>query len=181
MVLPIIVFFARIADVTLGTIRIIFVSRGQRNVAPLLGFCEVFIWIVAIGQIVQHLSSLTSFIGYAAGFAVGNYVGMSIEDRLAIGTLVVRIILQRDATLLTERLHEAGFGVTSLDAMGSTGPVKLIYTIVKRRDLGQVSQLIHSTNPRAFFSVEEVRSAEMGIFPAGAQVRNGQVHGRKSK
>ncbi|TLN28429.1 DUF2179 domain-containing protein [bacterium] len=93
VILPIIIFFARVCDVTLGTIRIIFVSRGKRNIAPLLGFFEVLIWIVVIGQLVQHLQSVTSYLGYAAGFAVGNFVGMYIEDHLALGTLIVRAIV----------------------------------------------------------------------------------------
>ena len=100
VVLPILIFFARVTDVTLGTLRIIFISRGKRNVAPVLGFFEVLIWIVAIGQIVQNLTSVTSYLAYAAGFATGNFVGMVIEDRLAIGTLIVRVILPTNATTL---------------------------------------------------------------------------------
>ncbi len=71
VILPFLVFFARIADVTLGTLRIIFTSRGRRNLAPLLGFVEVFIWIVVVRQIVKNAHSLTAYIGYAAGFAAG--------------------------------------------------------------------------------------------------------------
>ena len=73
IILPIIIFLARVVDVTLGTIRIIFTSRGKRNLAPLLGFVEVLIWIVVIGQLVKNLDSATSYLGYAAGFAVGNF------------------------------------------------------------------------------------------------------------
>src|SRR5512147_688374 len=121
VVLPIIIFFARIVDVSLGTLRIAFIARGQRYLAPLVGFFEVFIWIVVIGQIVQNLHSLIAYLAYAAGFATGSYVGLLLEARLAIGTLMVRVITPNDARGLIEQLHAAGYGVTSLDAHGSTG------------------------------------------------------------
>ena len=167
VILPFIVFFARIADVTLGTLRIIFTSRGKRNVAPLLGFVEVFIWIVVVGQIVKNVHSITAYLGYAAGFATGTYIGMLIEERMAMGTLVVRIFLAQGAVELITALRAAGFGVTAVDGQGLKGAVKLLYVIVKRRDLPAVTNIIHANCPGVFFSVEEVRSTEMGFFPKG--------------
>ncbi len=168
VVLPLLIFLARVADVTLGTLRIIFVSRGKRRLAPILGFFEVLIWVVAIGQLVQNLGSVTSYLGYAAGFAAGNYVGMLIEDRLAIGTLIVRTILPIGGDVVMQRLHDAGYGVTSVDGHGATGPVKLIYAVVKRKHIKQVTQIIHSVYPNAFLTVEDLRSTTEGIFPVKA-------------
>lgn len=165
IVLPLLVFGARVLDVTLGTLRIIFIARGRRKLAPLLGFFEVLIWIVVVSQIMQNLHSPLSFIAYAAGFATGNYVGMWIEDKLAIGTLIVRIIVPQDASSLMTRLHDAGYGVTSIDARGTLGAVTLVYTVVKRKDLYEVMTIIQETHPKAFTSVEEVRSTHEGIFP----------------
>lgn len=165
VILPFIVFFARIADVTLGTMRIIFTSRGKRNIAPFLGFVEVLIWIVVVSQIVKSVTSITAYIGYAAGFAMGTYVGMKIEERLAMGTVVLRIILAQGGEEMAKHLRDSGYGVTVVNGEGSTGPVKLLYTIIKRKDMGEVSKIIHAMNPKAFFSVEEVRFAESGIFP----------------
>ena len=93
VMLPIIVFSARVVDVSLGTMRIIYTSRGKRNIASLLGFVEVFIWIVVVSQIIRNVQSLPAYIAYAAGFATGTFVGMKIEEGLALGTLVLRIIL----------------------------------------------------------------------------------------
>jgi uncharacterized protein YebE (UPF0316 family) len=165
VILPFIVFFARVTDVTLGTMRIIFTSRGKRNIAPLLGFVEVFIWIVVVAQIVNNVHSITAYIGYAAGFATGTFVGMKIEERLALGTLILRIILAQGGDVLAQRLRDSGYGVTIVNGEGATGAVKLLYTIIKRKDLGKVAGIIHSTHPNAFISIEEVRSAESGIFP----------------
>lgn len=179
--LPIIIFFARVCDVTLGTLRIIFVSRGWRKLAPILGFFEVFIWIVVIGQLVQHLHSVTAYIGYAGGFAAGNFVGMWLEDRLALGTFILRVIVPEHGATLVQKIHAAGYGVTSLDGQGAEGPVKLIYTIVKRRHVNQVMKIIHETAPNAFVSIEEVRSTEKGIFPTTLTEQTLTFFGRKSK
>ena len=160
------IFLARVCDVTLGTMRIIFTSRGMRNLAPVLGFIETFIWIVAVSSIVKHAQNVAAYVGYAGGFATGTFVGMLLENRLAMGTLTVRAIIRRDPKELIETLHGAGFGVTAVDGQGSTGDVKIIYSTVKRADLPAIVDIFHRTLPGAFLSVEEVRSTEQGVFPA---------------
>jgi uncharacterized protein YebE (UPF0316 family) len=167
VVLPILVFIARFVDVTLGTLRIIFTSRGRRNLAPLLGFVEVFIWIAMVGQIVRSAHSLNAYLGYAAGFALGTFVGMKIEERLALGTLILRIILAQGGADLAGQLRAAGYGVTIVNGEGASGQVKLLYTVIKRKDLAAATSIIHTVCPKAFISVEEVRSAESGVFPRG--------------
>lgn len=181
VILPLMVFGARVLDVTLGTMRIIYVSRGKRTIAPILGFIEVFIWITMVSQIVRSANNIAAYLAYAAGFAAGNYVGMLIENRVAIGTLVIRIILQKQPEQLIESLRAAGYGVTAVDGEGASGPVKLIYTIVKRRDLPEVTAIIHQAHPHAFLSIEDVRSTEEGVFPRQVQDHGGFILGRKSK
>lgn len=176
-----VIFFARVCDVTLGTLRIIFVSRGKRNLAPLFGFFEVLIWIVIIGQLVQHLHSVTAYIGYAAGFAAGNFVGIWLEDRLALGTYVIRIIASENGASLIHSLHTAGFGVTRLDGHGSAGPVSVIYTIVRRRNVDQALGIIRKTAPEAFITIEETRSTEKGFFPPPGKSQDIFLFGRKAK
>jgi uncharacterized protein YebE (UPF0316 family) len=167
--LPLLVFFARLVDVTLGTLRIIFLSRGRKYLAPLLGFVEVFIWISIIAQITKGAHNVAAYFAYAAGFAAGNYIGMFIEDKLAIGMLVVRVIIPNHIHELTKKLHEKGYGVTHVDAHGSQGPVNLVYTIVMRKNLPEVAAIIKDVYPTAFFTVEELRSAERGVFPRSPQ------------
>jgi len=179
--LPLLIFFSRICDVTIGTIRIIFISRGLRKYAPLLGFFEVLIWIVVIGQLVQNLHSPIAYFFYAAGFACGNFVGMWIEDRLAFGTSIIRIMVSENGNELAEMIHASGFGVTRVDAHGATGPVLMIYTVVKRHDTNKVLAIIHSTAPKAFVTIDELRSIEKGFFPPGADHSKNLFFGRKSK
>ena len=162
---PAFIFFARICDVTIGTMRIIFVSRGMKMVAPVLGFFEVFIWIIAVGQIFQNLTNPLNYFAYAAGFATGNYVGMVVEERLAMGLALIRVITQRDATNLIDYLRGAGYGVTVLDAQGKQGPGKVIFSVIKRKNIKDVEKAIHEFNPKAFYSIEDVRRAAEGTFP----------------
>jgi uncharacterized protein YebE (UPF0316 family) len=180
VVLPLLVFLARLVDVSLGTVRIILISRCRKYLAPTLGFLEVLIWITVVSQVVSGAQNIVAYLAYAAGFAVGNYVGMLIEEKLAIGTLVVRVILPQEGSLLVEHLHEEGYGATYVDGHGASGPVMLIYTIVMRKELPRVVNLIQQVHPRAFFTVEELRSAQQGIFPVRAS-RLDRFTGRKSK
>lgn len=163
--LPLLIFLARVFDVTLGTLRIIFTSRGLRNLAPVLGFIETFVWIVAVSSLVKNAQNVASYVGYAGGFAMGTFVGMFLENKLAMGTVTVRAIIRRDPKELITTLHDAGFGVTAVDGQGSSGEVKIIYTTLKRQDLPAVIGIFHNVLPGAFLSVEEVRSTELGVFP----------------
>lgn len=165
VVLPFLIFLSRIMDVSIGTIRVIFVARGMRYVAPILGFFEVLIWLVAIGQIMQNLTSPLYYVAYAGGFAAGTFVGIWIESKLAIGVVSLRIITRADATELIRVMREGNFGVTILDAEGATGPVKIIFMLLWRQDLPRAISLVKTYNPQAFYSVEDIRFVREGIFP----------------
>jgi uncharacterized protein YebE (UPF0316 family) len=165
IILPFLIFVARIADVSIGTVKLIFISRGLRSIAPILGFLEVLIWLLAIGQIMRNLTNPVCYVAYAGGFATGTYVGMYIERKLAMGNLLVRLITRKDATELIDRLKAADYGVTVVDAQGSSGLVHVLYTVIKRGDLEDVVGIIKQFNPRAFFTVEDIRTVSEGIFP----------------
>jgi uncharacterized protein YebE (UPF0316 family) len=159
LILPFLIFLARICDVTIGTIRIIMVSRGQRRLAPILGFFEVLIWLIAIGRIMQNLDNWMCYIFYAAGFATGNYIGILIEERLAVGIVQLQIITQKDPSKLINALKDAGYGITHHNAEGGVSGrwVSMIYSIVKRAELDKVVGLIREHNPNAFYSIGDVR------------------------
>jgi uncharacterized protein YebE (UPF0316 family) len=164
IILPLIIFSTRICDVTLDTLRIIYVSRGLKILAASIGFFEVLIWLFAITQIFKNLTNPLYYVAYAGGFAMGNFIGIFIEERMAIGTVVIRIITQKDADELIELLKNTGYGVTHVDAQGAQGPVKIIFTIVKRKDIDHVLGIIQASNPQAFFTIEDVRSVREGVF-----------------
>jgi uncharacterized protein YebE (UPF0316 family) len=166
ILLPVLIFIAEMIVVTLGTVRIIFVAQGRKYLAPLLGFFEVAIWLYAITQIMQNLNRPTCFLAFAAGFAVGNFLGIRIESKLAMGTLLVRIISKRDTNELTEGLRTAQYGVTRIEGEGATGPVQIVFTVIQRRELERVIAIIKRFDPRAFYSVDGLQEASAGIFPA---------------
>lgn len=163
--LPVGIFFAEMIVVTLGTLRIIFIARDRRYLAPVLGFFEVTTWLFAITQVMQNLTSIGCFLAFALGFAAGNFLGMLIEQKLAIGSVIVRIITHHDAGDLIGELRSANFGYTCMDGEGATGPVRIVMTVVKRRQLDDVLRIIEACQPRVFYSVDELREASQGIFP----------------
>jgi len=184
VVLPIMIFFARISDVTLGTLRIIFVSRGNKVVAPILGFFEVLIWVIAISNIIQHLDNVYCYLAWASGFATGNFIGMKIEERLAIGVNMVRIITKKDANQLIPELYKSGYGATVVDARGKDGEVHVIYTVVKRKEIENLIELIKTYNPNAFYVVEDVRSVsheQISFGPSSISQRRNLFGWRKGK
>ena len=164
-VMPLMIFVARTSDVTLGTLRNVFISKGFRNIVPVIGFFEVLIWLVSIRQVMQHLDNPLCYIGFAGGFAMGTYVGLRIESRLALGLQVLRIITATNWQPLVDSLQRLNLGVTIIDGHGAKGPVKIIFTIVKRKDIGTVRELIRVVNPQAFYSIEDIRVANQGVFP----------------
>jgi uncharacterized protein YebE (UPF0316 family) len=172
--LPALIFFSRVLDVSFGTIRIVMVSKGHKFWAPFLGFFEVLIWLLAISRIFQNLDNWTCYIAYAAGFAAGNYVGLLIEEKLAVGIVKVQIITRKDAQQLIENLTDAGYGITHHEAQGSSETVSIIYTIVNRKKVKKVQDIVHKSNPLAFYSVEDVKSVNKGIFPAKTVWRKGK-------
>ena len=164
MVLPLLIFFSRILDQSIGTLRIIFVSKGFRHIGPVLGFFEVIIWLLAITQVLKHLYNPMCYIAYGAGFAMGNYVGIRLEEKLSIGNILVRIIPKLDTTQLINHLRDEGFGVTVVDAEGVKGPVKIVFTIVKRKAAPRVINIINKFNPNAFYTIEEIKAVKEGYF-----------------
>lgn len=171
-VLPFLIFCMRIIDVSIGTIRIIYVSRSMIYLAALCGFFEILIWLVSITQIMQNLDNYLTYLAYAGGFAAGNFVGIYLENRLAVGTVAVRAITHTDATDLIEHLAKEDFGVTSMAASGVAGEVRLVFSVVKRKDLPKALEIIKRFNPRAFISVEDVRSVREGYFPGRPRIKN---------
>ncbi|MBQ0758171.1 MAG: DUF2179 domain-containing protein [Gammaproteobacteria bacterium] len=156
------IFFARVADVSLGTFRTIVVFRGNKLLASIIGFFEIMIWLVAAGQVLTNLDHWYLAVAYAGGFAVGNYVGISIESHFAIGKELIRCIsFNRD--VLADKLREQGFKVVSFDGdMGEANPVELLLIIEKRRNTAALIQQIKELDPSAVYSVSDIKSVYDG-------------------
>ena len=163
--IPLLIFTARVADVSLGTLRTVFVAQGSKKWAAVLGFVEILIWLTAISGILQNLTNPANYLAYAAGFGTGNYLGLWLEERLARGLVAVTTITNRDAGPLIQHLREENFGLTSVSARGATGRVRLILSIIRRKQLDQLREIIEEYNPNAFLAVQPVRSVSKELRP----------------
>lgn len=161
--LPLLIFLARIFDVSINTIRIIYVLGGRRLTATVLGFFESFVWLMAIRQIFEHLDNWICYIAYPAGFAMGILVGMIIEERIAYGKVIVRIITRKDIQILQDFLMSAGYRFTIVPGMGAEGPESVVFTVLERQQLEKLLINLKEILPTAFYTVEKVnRAAESG-------------------
>jgi len=164
VVLPLIIFISRLCDVTLATLRHIFVSKGFRKIVPFIGFFEVLIWLVAMRQVFNNLNNIACFIAWAGGFAMGTYCGMLIEEKLALGMQLIRIITDKDPGQMIQKFKDLKQGVTIIDAEGSQGRVKMVFTIFKRVNKKEIINIIEQHNEQAFYTIEDVKSSSHGIF-----------------
>jgi uncharacterized protein YebE (UPF0316 family) len=165
LVLPLLIFLSRLSDVTLATMRHIFMSKGFKRVVPIIGFFEVLIWLIAMRQIMNQVDNVLNYVAWAGGFSAGTILGMYIEERLALGQQVIRIITNQEIGSLQIALKKADFGLTIIDGHGSTGAdVKVLFMVIKRKEFETVTGIIHEFLPNAFYSVEDVRSYHAGVF-----------------
>ncbi len=168
--LPFLIFVARMCDVTLGTMRHVLIARGMKKVVPFLGFFEVLIWLIAIGQIMKNLENVMCYIAWASGFAMGNYIGMMIEEKIALGLQVVRVITNQSCDEFLNQLNKANMGATVMNGTGAKGPVKIIFTVLERKNIPSFVQILSLFNPDAFYSIEDVRAANKGVFQSKMNV-----------
>lgn len=170
--LPLFIFFSRILDVSLGTLRIMFVSRGMKWKATICGFIEVLIWIVVVAQIFQNLDNWLFYLAFAGGFATGTFVGIYIEERMQVGTQIFRIIVPEESSELLEQLRNADFRVTKIDGDGKYGSVKVLFTVTKRRRWKELSELLDKYAPDSFYSIEDVRRM--------SSIKDGKIRTKRS-
>lgn len=171
VLLPLLIFSARAFDVTLGTLRIIFIAQGYTRFAPLVGFFETLIWLLIVNEALRHVSNPLCAVAYAGGFATGNVVGLKLEEKLAMGRRLIRVILpngyepgEEAGPDLVADLRAEGFGVTVVHGEGLKGPVKVLFTLVKRADVARAMAVVERIHPNAFLSIEDVRHASEPSF-----------------
>jgi len=161
LITPIFICLARITDVSIGTIRIIMIGRGNRYLAGVLGFFEVIIWLLAIGQVMKNLNNISSYIAYGLGFGLGNVIGISLENKLALGNQAVQIITEENLKTLSMLLREEGFKVTHLFASSEKERLDFLYLIVPRKKVKKVLEIVREFDPHALISISDVRN----IYP----------------
>jgi uncharacterized protein YebE (UPF0316 family) len=149
------IFLLRIVDVSCDTMRVIFAIRGKRVIAAVLGFVQALVWIYAVGNAVKHLDSFWHVFGYASGYAMGTFVGISIERAIAYGVATVRVVSKHAGVEIAEHLRAQGYGVTEFPGFGRDGSVEILNSVVHRSHLDDVLAVIEQWDPDAFVTVEE--------------------------
>lgn len=175
VLLSVAVFCARVVDVSLGTLRVILVFRAYRAAAALIGFVEVLLWILAAGAVLRDLSAWYVAVAYAAGFATGNYVGIWLESKLALGMELVRAVSKSPDVALATRLREEGFSVTELDGQDDHGtPVEVLLVVEERRRLPRLLRAIEAADPDAIYTRSDVKHHR-----ALSPTRDAQLFGKR--
>ncbi|HKZ56034.1 MAG TPA: DUF5698 domain-containing protein [Anaerolineales bacterium] len=164
--LPIVIFLLRVTDMTLDTLRVLIVIRGLKAMAWILGFFQSAIWVIAVTSVLGNLGNPWTLIGYAAGFASGNVVGMLIEERVAIGHGHLRVISSRLGSAISEAIRSAGYAATEIAGRGKDGAVTLVISSVRRRDIDRIQKEVARVDPEAFVAVEEIRPLHRGFWRA---------------
>lgn len=158
------VFGLRLADVAMGTVRTRLTMRGRRAESALIGFVEVLLFVLAFTRVMSNIDNIWNVLAYCGGFAAGTLLGLSLEERLALGYNIVRIVTRTEWEQLTLALHDGGFGATQVMGQGRQGPVAIVYTIVRRRQVPAVLALCDELASDAFITIETARQVYRGTF-----------------
>ncbi len=166
---PFLIFGIRIVDVSMAVVRMIYAVRGRRGLAAIIGFFELLLWLMAAGNALKHLDSWMHVVGYAGGFAMGNYTGVWIEQRLALGLNSVRAVVRFNGGEIAQKLRDAGFAVTVMAGTGMGGSLEILHLIVQRSKVDGLLRQLRELAPDAFISVEEVRTTHGGYIRPGGR------------
>ena len=161
LLLPLAIMCSRVVDVSLGTVRMIMVIHGRRYIAAALGFFEVTIWLLAITGILAHVDNIISYVAYGMGFALGNIVGLMIEQKMAVGQQLVRFISSEEGENISRVLRAQGFGVTDFSGSGREGPVLLGFVIAPRKKVPELMETISAVDPSSVVTIEDVRHSNI--------------------
>ncbi|MDF2521013.1 MAG: hypothetical protein K0R84_1641, partial [Clostridia bacterium] len=151
-------------DVSLGTLRTILLVKGQRKIAAFIGFFEVMIYLVVLGNVVGNIDKPILIVAYGLGYASGNVIGSKLEERLSIGRVLVQIILKDLGCQLVDALRDAGFGVTIFEGHGMEGSSYMLNVITERKKLKEMQKIINEQDNGAFVTTMDIRSSLGGYF-----------------
>lgn len=165
VLLPVLIFLARVADVTVATVKLMFVVNNVRKMAAILGFFEALITIMALSRIMQDASNILAFVMYAAGFATGTYVGMWIEEKLAYGSVLIRIISKNIPYELLSYLTENQYRYSMMDANDQSGNTQVLFAVCKRSKIGTFLTNLENTAPQALYTIEGVKQVSHDLLP----------------
>jgi len=169
------IFFARVCDVSLQSMRTIMMVRGERLKAAILGFFEVLIYVIVLGKVFDSLDNPANLLAYALGYASGYFVGGFIEEKLAIGVQFIQIITMKNPLQLAQALREKGYGVTVLEGKGYTGPQFVLQVLISRKAIKALTKQVDEWDINNFMIVTDARKYQGGIVTKQKMFADGMV------
>lgn len=163
------IFVLRVANNAIGTVRLVSLARQQQLTTAILGFFEALIFAITMASVVTDLSNLVNLVAYCLGFSVGSFIGLKLEARFITTYMTVNIVTAERGHDIAVALREHGFGVTEHSGEGLSGEVTMLRSVVNRRDVPRILDIVGKVHPNAFVSVEEARAVQRGYIRA---VRN---------
>lgn len=158
------IFVLRVIGVALSTVRVLVMMRGQKLFSMVMGFFEVLVYVIAIGQVVNNLENVWNILGYCLGFSAGTLIGMWLDERFVRGFASVRIVSRYKAQRLGDSIREAGYGATVAWGSGQRGSVGIVTATVLRQEVPAVCRVADEVDPEAFVTVEEARAVRRGYM-----------------
>ncbi len=162
------IFCLRVAGVAMGTVRMIYTVKGLNLYAAIIGFFEMIVFVFALGWVVADLKSIYNVIAYSFGFGVGTLVGGLIEEQMALGFVVMRVVVPPDKADVSGTLRAKGYGVTTESGEGKAGKVEILTVVARRKDVANINEVVMKADPHAFVTIQEARRVAHGYFKKGA-------------
>lgn len=165
--LYIIIFCAKIIEVSISTVRLVLINKGERVKGALLAFIEIMIWLIVVSSVLNNITQdpIKVFI-YAIAFSMGNFIGVTLESKIAVGLSSIQVVVNvENGEVLADSLREKGFGVTIIDGRGKNDSRKnLLFIQLKRKKIPEAVKLIKQTNPDAYITVNDIKSMMGGYL-----------------
>lgn len=165
--LYIIIFCAKIIEVSISTIRVVFIGKGERVKGAILGFVEIMIWLIVVSSVLNNITEdPIKMLIYAAAFSLGNYLGVTIESKIAVGLASIQVVVnEKDGDVLADILREQGYGVTIIEGKGKNESIKnLLFIQLKRKKIPEAVKLVKQHNPEAYITVNDIKSMVGGYI-----------------
>jgi uncharacterized protein YebE (UPF0316 family) len=163
------IFVLRLLDVGMATVRIVLIGRGRRGPAALLGFFEALIWVLAIARVFKGIDDPARMIAFALGFAAGTYAGSVVEEWMALGQSLIRIVAPVDTDPVAPLLRERGYGATVLNGDGLSGEVRVTFCVLPRRDVYSVTAMLYKANPKVYVTIDQTSTVDLARHEGDVQ------------
>lgn len=159
------ILFAKIIEVSMATVRIVLITKGERKIGAILAFFEVSLWVVLVSTVLNNITEdPIKIIAYAGGFSIGNYVGSLIEEKIGIGLSEMQIIVEASKGVeIAKLIREKGYAVTVMEGEGRSSKRHVLLMYVPRKRIKEISKIVQSANGNSVITVSDKKAVYGGF------------------